>query len=189
MRFIEHIFEWVLWNARVIVVLAVISSLAASFGIFVITTIDIFHLLLKLFAYPGAGLEVRAGLHDHAIREVVRMIDGFLVATVLLIFAMGLYELFISHIDPADQSTSSRILSIQTLDDLKSKLAKVIMMILIVKFFDAGSRMKFADATELLAFAGGIALLGVALYFTHASENNRARAKGLFGFKGRKDDA
>ena len=189
MRFIEQFFEWVLWNARIVVVLAVVSSLAASFAIFIITTIDIFHLVLKLLPYAGAGAEARSGLHNHAIREVVQMIDGFLVATVLLIFAMGLYELFISHIDPADQATSSRILSIHTLDDLKSKLAKVIMMILIVKFFDAGSRMKFANATELLAFAGGIALLGMALYFTHASENNRARAKGLFGSREHKDDS
>ena len=185
MRFIEQFFEWVLWNARVIVVLAVISSLVASVAIFIITTIDIFHLTLQLFAYPGAGAEVRSGLHNHAIREVVQMIDGFLVATVLLIFAMGLYELFISRIDQADRSTSSRILSVQSLDDLKSKLAKVIMMILVVKFFEAGSRMKFAGATELLAFGGGIALLGVALYFTHASENGRG---GMAGRRRRKSD-
>ncbi|HHN73260.1 MAG TPA: YqhA family protein, partial [Thermopetrobacter sp.] len=122
--------------------------------------------------YSELGESERAILHDQTIKHVVQVIDGYLLATVLLIFALGLYELFISRIDQADTSTSSRILSIRNLDDLKNRLAKVILMILVVKFFDHAISMKFDSSYDMLSFAGGIALIGLALFLTHASERH-----------------
>jgi len=79
-----------------------------------------------------------------------------------LIFALGLYELFISKIEQASISeNASKILVIRNLDDLKSRLAKVILMILIVKYFEHALNMQFQDPEDLLYFAGGIALLGL----------------------------
>ncbi len=48
---------------------------------------------------------------------------------------LDLYELIISQIDIAQMSAASRILEIKSLDELKDKLAKVIIMVLIVGFF------------------------------------------------------
>jgi len=70
------------------------------------------------------------------VTHVVEIVDGYLLATILLIFSLGLYELFIGKIEKAEQSeTSSSVLLIHRLDDLKNRLAKVILMILIVTVF------------------------------------------------------
>jgi len=88
-----------------------------------------------------------------------------------LIFALGLYELFISKIDVADNgNVAGNVLVIHSLDDLKSRLAKVILMILIVKFFENAISLTYNDALSLLYLSAGIALIGLALYLTHASE-------------------
>jgi uncharacterized membrane protein YqhA len=60
---------------------------------------------------------------------------------------------------------------INSLDDLKARLAKVILMILIVKFFEHAISLSFDTPVSLLYLAGGIALLGLALYLSHAAEH------------------
>ena len=106
------------------------------------------------------------------------MIDGYLLAIVLLIFALGLYELFISKIDEAENSgNASQVLVIHSLDDLKARLSKVIVMIMIVKFFEHALEMKFHSPLDLLMFAGGISLIGLALYLSHAADHNILKGK------------
>jgi len=74
---------------------------------------------------------------------VVEIIDGYLLATVLIIFALGFYELFISKMDDAENSNNaSKILVIHSLDDLKNRLVKVVLMILIVKFFEYANQLR-----------------------------------------------
>ena len=85
---------------------------------------------------------------------------------------IGYFRLFISNIDQAEHSEAkSNVLVIHSLDDLKARLAKVILMILIVKFFEHAIAMKFETPLDLLSLAGGITLIGLALYLTHAGEH------------------
>src|SRR5262245_62653077 len=88
----------------------------------------------------------------------------------MLIFSLGLYELFISDIDEARRSAaSSRILVIDTLDDLKNKLAKVILMILIVRLFEHAVKLHPENLVELVYLGGTIGLVGLAVLLNHAS--------------------
>ncbi len=174
MKQLEKPFESALWGSRFIVLSAVIASLLCSIALFYMASVDSFYMLTHLVDYASPAMDeaTRATLHDTTIAHVVEIIDGYLLATVLLIFSLGLYELFISKIDPAsDNKTSSNILLIQSLDDLKNRLAKVILMILIVNFFENVIRQEFNSALELLYLAGGIALIGLALYLTHKGEH------------------
>jgi len=83
--------------------------------------------------------------------------------------------LFISDIDQAQGSRSaSKILVINTLDDLKSKLAKVILMILVVTLFKEAMTLPIATPMDLLYLGGSIALVALALYWTHASEGSHS---------------
>lgn len=171
---LEKLFEGFLWRSRWIVIVAVIASLLTGFSVFYIATVDAWMLLSHLGDYLDPLLigEARAEFRATQITHVVEIIDGYLLATVLLIFSLGLYELFISPIDEAEGSTSSsRVLIIHSLDELKSRLAKVVMMILIVKFFEHALHMPFVTPMDILAFAGGIALIGLALYLSHAGEH------------------
>ena len=65
---------------------------------------------------------------------------------------------------------SSKILVIENLDDLKTRLAKVILMILIVTLFEEALKMNLKTALDLLYLGGAIALIGIALFFSHKAE-------------------
>lgn len=175
MKLVEQIFEKALWNSRFVVLLAVISSLFTAFAMFYMATVDTFYTIQHLAHYASSEMDVvtRADLRGQTVTHIVEVIDGFLLASVLLIFSMGLYELFISKIDVAEDSeTSKNVLHINTLDDLKNRLAKVILMILIVNFFEQVLKMQFETPQSLIYLSGGIALVGLALYLTHQSEGH-----------------
>ncbi len=173
MHTLERLFENVLWSSRFVVLLAVISSGLASLAVFYISTVDVCYMIGDLLHYgsPALSSGERLLMRDNMVRHVVAVVDGYLLGTVLLIFSLGLYELFISKIDPAHHDkAASKVLDIRNLDDLKNRLAKVVLMILVVRYFEHALEMKFHAPADLVYFAGGIALVGLALYLTHASE-------------------
>jgi uncharacterized membrane protein YqhA len=186
MKFIEAFFEGSLWSSRFVILLGVIGSLFASFAIFFIATVDVALLVAHALHYADAGMvnETRKALHDETVTHIVEVVDGYLLATVLLIFSLGLYELFISDINQAHGSkTSSKILVINNLDDLKSRLGKVIIMILIVTLFEEALNMKVNAPIDLLYLGGSITLIALALYLTHGGKEGHegGGAKGEEG--------
>lgn len=178
MDLIEKIFEGILWRSRYVVLFAVVASMAASVAIFYMATVDVVYLVSHIVHYadPSLTAEARKLLHDETITHVVEVVDGYLLATVMLIFGLGMYELFVSDIDEAKHSkASSAILVIESLDDLKQRLAKVIIMILIVTIFEMALKLSIGTTLDLLYLAGAVALIGLALYLTHASEGHGAK--------------
>lgn len=178
MKLLEAIFEGTLWNSRFVIIAAVIGSLLAGFAIFYMATVDVVNLFLHALHYADPSLtdEARKALHDSTVTHIVEVVDGYLLATVMLIFSLGLYELFISDIDQAHGSrASSKILVISSLDDLKSRLAKVILMILIVTLFQEAINMKLNTPLDLVYLGASITLIALALYFSHAAETDHDR--------------
>ncbi len=175
MKFIESLFEGSLWNSRFVILTAVVGSLLAGFAIFYIATVDVVILFQHALHYADAGMteEARKALHDSTVSHIVEVVDGYLLATVMLIFSLGLYELFISDIDQAHGSkASSKILVINNLDDLKSRLAKVILMIMIVTLFEESISMHIVAPIDLVYMGAAIALIALALYLTHAADGH-----------------
>lgn len=169
----EKLFESALWSSRYVVLSAVIASTLGAFALFYMATVDSFYMITHLIGYASPALDAsaRVALRGETVTHVVEIVDGYLLATFLLIFAMGLYELFISKIDKAEQSdNSSQVLVINSLDDLKARLAKVILMILIVRYFEYALNMHFKSPLDLLFLAGGIAFLGLALYLANLAD-------------------
>ncbi|MDR3365753.1 MAG: YqhA family protein [Prevotellaceae bacterium] len=105
----------------------------------------------------------------------LQSVDGYLFATVLLIFSMGIYELFINKIDVVRKRKDSRPnwLVINSIDDLKSSLGKVILMILIVSFFEHSLNIKYENISDLLFLGIGILLISAALFLTHAHRKHK----------------
>src|SRR3990172_1922456 len=189
MNFLEKLFEGVLWNSRFVIIAAVIGSLLAGFAIFYMATVDVLNLFQHAMHYADSGMteEARKALHDRTVSHIVEVVDGYLLAIVMLIFSLGLYELFISDIDQAHGSkSSSKILVINNLDDLKSRLAKVILMILIVTLFEEALNMKMSTPVDLLYLGGSIALIALALYLTHAAEHGADSNEGASETHGKK---
>ena len=59
------------------------------------------------------------------------------------------------------------MLQIESLDDLKDRLGKVILMILIVAFFKNVLHVKFSTPLDILYMGGGILLVALASYYGH----------------------
>jgi len=163
----KNLFEKLLWNSRFIVLLAVASSIVGMLLLFLLSAADMAHLAWEYVQITFMGHEVE-DFHVKAVSHIITAVDDFLLATVLLIFALGLYELFIAKIDFArEEEHADNILMITSLDDLKDRLGKVILMILIVAFFKNVLYVKFDDPLNILYMGAGILLVSLAGYFSH----------------------
>lgn len=163
---IEQIFEGGLWYTRFFVLLAVIFGLIGAIVLFIVASADIFHVATYTYQTFTSGAHPE-NFHEHIVSGIIGAVDLYLIAIVMLIFSFGLYELFISEIDIAKTSQSSKILEINSLDQLKDKIAKVIVMVLVVSFFQRVLHTEFNGALEMLYFAGSIAFLSLGLYLLH----------------------
>lgn len=168
-----HLFEKFLWNSRYIVLLAVFSSLAGMILLFVLSAMDMVN-LIKMFIDITFFGAVDHDFHVTAVSHIITAVDDFLLAIVLLIFALGMYELFISDIHVArKEDNASKVLMITSLDDLKDRLGKVILMILIVAFFKNVLHVEFDDPLNILYMGAGILCVALASYFSHKSGSHK----------------
>ena len=128
----------------------------------------------KYFSLDFSGDPV---LHQRTLRDVVGLVDSFLVAIFLLVFSYGLYELFVSELDPARAKKKKGpgdkailgLLSIRNLDDLKRNLVKVITAILIVTLFENAVAVELKSPVELVYYAATIVLVALALFLIQIS--------------------
>jgi len=163
---IEAVFEGILWNTRFFVLLAVIFSMVGGIALFVVASVDVWHVTTMVFNNYFGGVHPH-NFHEKIVTDLIGAVDLYLIAIVLFIFGFGLYELFISQIDIAKRSAASKILAIHSLDELKDKLAKVIIMVLIVGFFKRAMNTEYGGPLEMLYLAGAILGLALAFYFMH----------------------
>ncbi len=167
MRLIERVVEWVLWESRFMIFIAVVASILAAVVLVMIGTYDIY-IVLKHVSHMFHSQEAFENFHKEAIKHIVSAVDVYLIATVLLIFGIGLYELFISKIDYIEEDEkSSKVLEIHSLDQLKEKLAKVIVMVLVVSFFKYAIDFHYEDIKSILFLSVGILLISLSIYFMH----------------------
>lgn len=168
MKKLEMLFEKFLWYSRLFLVFAVISSVFAAILLIFLGTYDIILLFKKVFL-ALQDYSYYESVQKESLGKIIGAIDNYLIATVLIIFGIGLYELFISKIEFIEKDDkSSRILVIHSLDQLKDKIAKVVVMVLIVTFFKYSISQKEWNMINLLILAGGTLLVSLALYVINA---------------------
>ncbi len=163
---IEAIFEGAIWRSRFVVILAVIFGLLGGIVLFIVASLDIWGIAVYAFEAIISHTHPEH-FHENIVAGIIGAVDLYLIAVVMLIFSFGLYELFISEIDEAanDKETTSKILAIHSLDQLKDNIAKVIVMVLVVNFFQRVLHTEFKSPLEMLYFAMSIAFLAIGLYF------------------------
>jgi uncharacterized protein (TIGR00645 family) len=176
-KWYEEIFETILFNCRFLVMLAVIGILVAAVVMFAKGCIEIVQ-GVRAFWSTLLGLRPTAADDNSVILSFIPALDNYLFATILLIIAMGLYELFISKIDPGSRTASSRPdwLAIKELDDLKAHIGEVVIMILIVNFFKLSFGIQYDTPMDLLLLGAGIVALAGSLVITHYVAGQRKRS-------------
>lgn len=163
---LEKFFEFLLVKSRFVTILPVIFGLVGAFVLFFVASYDVLKVVLFTYQYFFSSAS-EINLHEDVVALVIGAVDLYLMALVLFIFSFGVYELFINEIEEFKQSKQSKVLEVHSLDQLKDKLAKVIIMVLVVNFFQRVLQMKFNTAVDMAYLAGSILALCIGLYFMH----------------------
>jgi len=163
-------FENLLYSSRYLSILAVLGAMISAIALFIEGTLIVYNAIGEFVINVASGVEQN---YEIMFEHLVSSVDVFLFALVLIIFGVGVYELFIAKIDPIEREHDTRPswLQISSVDDLKSSLGKVILMVLIVSFFKHTLEISKAAWTPiaLLYLSVGIMLISGALYLTHKS--------------------
>lgn len=139
---------------RYIIIVAVLATLIAATALILFGTVETYVVIRDVFSKGEFTSKVAKTL----LLSFIEITDIFLLATVLYIVALGLYELFIDHQVPVPGW-----LEIRTLDDLKDKLIGVVIVVIGVGFL--GQFTTWNGETNLLISGGGAALVIAALTF------------------------
>ncbi|TKW36243.1 hypothetical protein SEVIR_2G427600v4 [Setaria viridis] len=176
---IETTVERVIFDFRFMALLAIAGSLAGSVLCFLNGCVFIKE------AYQVYWSSCVKGVHTgQMVLKVVEAIDVYLAGTVMLIFGMGLYGLFISNASTDVPSESDPLrgsslfgmfamkerpkwMKITSLDELKTKVGHVIVMILLVKMFERSKMVKITTGLDLLSYSVCIFLSSASLYILH----------------------
>ena len=95
---LEKFFENAMWKTRLFVLFPVVFGLIGAIILFIVASVDIFEVLVYTLDVYLNGLHPE-NFHEEIVSKIIGAVDLYLIAVVMLIFAFGLYELFISKID------------------------------------------------------------------------------------------
>ncbi|MDZ4863184.1 MAG: YqhA family protein [Gemmatimonadota bacterium] len=151
--------------SRYLIILAVLSTLAAGTALLVYGTVETYSILQGLITATGSSKGAK-GL----ILAVIELTDLFLLATVLYVIAIGLFELFID-----DRLDLPNWLEIHDLNDLKEKLIGVIIVVLAVLFL--GQVATWDGVRDLLGYGTATALVIAALTWFVSQKGKKERDK------------
>jgi len=107
-------------QSKYLVLIGVVASLVAcvaAFGWGVVKTINVIGSLINT-----------AGKYPNAAVSLIELMDAFLIAVALYIFAVGVYELFIGDLN------LPQWLVIHDLQALKTKLVNVVILVMAIAF-------------------------------------------------------
>lgn len=159
---VERGFEKMLWKSRLLVLLAVVPSIIGAGVLFVIGVMDILKLVTETWGHHATGST--ADIHETVVTNVVGALDVFLIAIVLLIFSLGTYKLFISRIEAAEESEVPHMLDVSSIEDLKDRIARVVVLAVIIEFFRAVVDIQFDTALDAIYLALSVFALAAAIF-------------------------
>ena len=144
-------------TTKYLAIIAVISLLVASAATFLWGAINTGTTIWFMLSRPGESADITFFL--------IQLVDIFLIAMALYIFAVSIYELFIDHLPLPEWMLAGN------LHDLKTKLSSIIILVLSVKFLE-----QFIHATEpqkILFYGLAVAMVaGALIAFSYVGSKN-----------------
>lgn len=135
-----------------IIILPVIATMLAALALMLYGVAQTWHFVDGLFFAAER-------LHgEEALLHAIEIVDLFLLATVVQVVSLGLYQLYFKQ-----DLAVPKWLKIETLDDLKSKLVGVVITVLAVFFL--GQAVTWRAGPDILYIGGAVALVIVALTY------------------------
>lgn len=159
---IEKKFEQFLWNSRFLVLIAVLASLLGALTLFIVGTLDIVQLVAATARYYlGSGTE---DIHEFLVTDIIIAVDIYLIAVVLLIFGLGIYRLFVSPIEASEEDGRNHPFNVQSFDELKDKIVRVVILAVIIEFFRAVVDIRFVTPLDGIYLALSVLALAASLF-------------------------
>ncbi len=169
---VERIFETIIWSFRFFALLPVIFGLLSAVKLFIIGTLDIWAGFRLTFDSANPEGEIT----NQIISNIIGGVDFYLIGIVLLIFSFGIYELFISQIDVRFEQEVD-ILQSESLEDLKSKLVKVIVVALIVNLFKKALSIEVTQVSDIVYVALAILLIALSNYLLQMQDTPHEKSE------------
>lgn len=158
---LDNYFEPHFFELRYTILLPVLMSFFASLVMFAIGTYHVYNATYSLILSQSFA-------SSDVTLPVIQALDAFLVGIVLIIFSFGVYDFFISELEPA-QTAGIRPdwFKFETTGDLKNKLIEVVLVILAIKFFEkmVANAKKIESIEMYLVIPIGAAILAISLGF------------------------
>jgi uncharacterized membrane protein YqhA len=107
-------------------------------------------------AYHVLRALLRHEQYTSGVVGLLHMLDAFLVAAVLILVAIGTYELFIQHVEGTPEA-----LIVPNINALKARFASILILLMTVAFVE--HVLSWDDPWNTLVFAGAIALVSFTL--------------------------
>lgn len=151
-----------LLSFRYILYIPVLGSLAAALAAMVFGAYEVILTLVAMIQ----GMFLAEKTMKLLLINLIEGVDVFLLGTAFYLIALGLYELFI---DP-DLATP-KWLHIKTLDDLKTQLLNVVVVVLAVQFL--AQVLSWDGSRNLLSYGAAVAavILALALFLGHKGKD------------------
>ncbi|EOA17242.1 hypothetical protein CARUB_v10005515mg [Capsella rubella] len=165
---LEEGIEKVIYSCRFMTFLGTLGSLLGSVLCFIKGCMYVVDSFLQYSVNRGK-----------VILLLVEAIDIYLLGTVMLVFGLGLYELFISNLDTSESISHDIVsnrsslfgmftlkerpqwLEVKSVSELKTKLGHVIVMLLLIGLFDKSRKVAITSVTDLLC-------ISVSIFFSSA---------------------
>ncbi|MDW8136432.1 MAG: YqhA family protein [Thermodesulfobacterium sp.] len=145
--------------SRIVVIVPILSLFLGAFFLALYGVYLIAEIFYKFFVDPVYKESTILST------KFITIMDLYLVSIVLYIFAIGLYELFIGKLNVPDW------LKIENIDQLKAKLASLIILILAVTF--TRKLVEWEKPLETLLFGISIAAIIIVLIFYYKVKEPR----------------
>lgn len=166
--------ERLLWSTRLLLLGGVAGSAILAAGVVWMGTVDVVRFVGDLAEYTTTDRP--SDIRSELVAEVVKIVDAYLLAAILVVAAFGLYELFVGRLDARrTDGDAPRLLVARSLDDLKDGIAKLVVLILVIEFFQRALQVEIDEAADLLVLGAGIALVSLAFVLPNLADAAKRR--------------
>lgn len=160
-------FEPTFFKFRYVLLLPVLISFIGSIIMFLLGGYDTYKAIYALIIKGQTASE-------SVVLPLVKALDAFLIGVILIIFSFGIYDFFISKLDPAEHAgIRPDWFKFDSTGELKTKLIELVLVILAIQFFERmiANVDEFNEPVMYLIIPTGAAILAVSLgFFKWATE-------------------
>jgi len=167
MKQILKTLEMIIFESRMIAILAVVASAVSAVILFVYGSLEILDLFKGFWqALTGKGEFMKS--HSYLISKIINAVVLYLVGTLMYVMAAGMQALYIGKLETgSNDANAGRILQIQSLEQFKERMISVIHIILVVLFFRFSLSMDYVAILNLVYLAVGIVLIAGSVYLSN----------------------